>query len=319
MHADPKAYLDALTGHPEGSTQTWRARYAPLIAEVTAPRKTPLEPDLQVSLIVVAWRATDGVQRALEHIGAQDHIARSRMQVILVDNSGDAGLGALRQAIHDHVDVHVRMHVNTGASPARNTGACHADAPVLAFIDDDGLIASDYVATGLAHFAKEPDLLGLRGRIIALTHPYFTTLAGHYDRGTQPLEDCLITEGCMMVRRESFMQVGGFGDKLFGHEGIELTYRLKRAYPEGRVCYVPDVVMKHDYFDSWQKFFDKNTRYLTIDAATHTRTVDLQAFMDAYFATRFPRSPMPPDQRAAWLGLKLLKALLRYGVVARSS
>ncbi len=319
MNVEVKAYLDTLTGHPEGDEAAWRARYAPLIENTAELDALPPDKKLAISVVVVAWRATDGVQRALECIGDQVGIEPHQMEVILVDNSGPSGLDALAAEISAHVDVHIRMKGNMGLSPARNTGMSYARAPIVCFLDDDGLIAPDYVQKGLAYFERDANIMAIRSRIKALNHPYFTTLAGHYDRGSEPIDDCLVTEGSMMIRRAAYMEVGGFADQLYGHEGIELTYQLKQRDPGARVLYVPDVVMRHDYIHTWQKFLDKNTRYITLDAATHTRTPELQAFMDEFFATRFPRSPMPTDEYIAWLGLKLLKMLLRYGVMARSS
>lgn len=310
---DPARYLATLTGHPPAGQDVlaWRARYAPLIAEVSTPRgATTASP--AVSVILVAWRARDGLRECLEHLVAQRGVRRDAIEVILVNN-GEPELETFDALIDAHVDRLVEMKLNVGASPARNIGAAHASAPLLCFLDDDGLIAPDYMARGLAHFARDPQLTALRTRIVAKDHPYFTTLAKHYDRGPNPVEDCLITEGSFMVRAASFFLAGGFDDALFGHEGIELTYELKRRDPQARVRYVPDMVMRHDYIHTWEKFFQKNARYATITSGDRApvRSPELQRFMDAFFARRYPRGALSVDEKIALILLKILRYLIK--------
>ena len=307
MDAETESYLRALRGHPEGDVTRWRQRYAPLIAERRALRvvKTP-----RVCVVIVAWRADPALCEALACVARQRGVARREVQLVLVDNAGPGGLDALRACIAEQVDLHLVMRGNTGPSLARNAGAAYATAPLLCFLDDDGLIKPDYLTRALDYFDGDDRLIALRARIKAHKHPYFTTLAGHYDRGPEPLEDGLITEGSMVIRREAYLQVGGFNDELYGHEGIDLTYRLTQRYPRSKILYAPDVVMRHDYLHSWGKFIAKHTRHATLDAPDHKREPDLQRFMDAFFARSFPRAKLPPDERLARAILRLIRRLL---------
>ncbi len=318
MQPEVSTYLNSLTGHPQGDTASWKARYEPLIDHIDDRFAQQFEDEQfiapKISVVVVAWRATDGVEKALWHIGQQRGIERHEMEVILVDNSDvPDGLASLQTSIDHYVDVHIKMKGNMGLSPARNTGMAYARGELVCFLDDDGLIEFDYISVGLGYF-DDPNVCAIRSRITYVNHPYFTTLAGHYDRGPMPLEDCLVTEGSMMIRRADYMAVGGFADQLYGHEGIELTFQLKQHSPSSKVLYVPDMVMHHDYIHTWQKFIEKNTRYIKLDAATDKRTPELQTFMDEFFARRFPRSPLPPDQYIARHLLRLLKYVLQWSV-----
>lgn len=121
-----------------------------------------------------------------------------------------------------------------------------------------------------------------------------------------------------MVRREVYMRVGGFNDAMFGHEGIELTYRIKRDDPALKVVYIPDAVMHHDYMNSWGKFVRKNTMYANLDAPTVPRSPELQRFMDAYFARRFTTSPQPLKVQLGKVALKLGRGALRLATRLRA-
>lgn len=311
MQPEVSKYLDTLRGHPaRGEVDAWRARYAPLIERVTqgqyerAPRHA-----VMVSVVVVVYRFHAGVERALERVVEERGESSHEVELIVVDNTdGDASAAKVFQRLSD---LHVEMKGNVGASPARNVGAMHARGELLCFLDDDGVIEPGYMDRGVAHFNENEALAGLRTRIKADAHPYFTTLATHYDRGDVAIADCLITEGSMMVRRELFIEAGGFHDELFGHEGIELTFRLFEICQGCEVKYVPDMVMRHDYMDSWEKFFRKCMRYERADRRVPKRSEALQAFMDEFFSRRFPRASLSPDLYVARHVLRGMRFVLQ--------
>lgn len=296
MHPEVSKYLDTLRGHPPArDLEAWRVRYAPLIERIIV--KEGERRDVVVSVVVVVYRFHAGVERALERIVAERDGSRHEVELIVVNNTAQDERATT--VFSRLADVHVVMRGNVGASPGRNVGAMQARGELLCFLDDDGVIEPGYIERGVAHFRADSNLAGLRTRIVADQHPYFTTLATHYDRGEQTIADYLITEGSMMVRRELFLGAGGFHDELFGHEGIELTFRIFAQREGWEVRYVPDMVMRHDYMDSWQKFVRKCMRYERADQGVPTRSEELEAFMSAFFSRRFPRARLSPDRYVA--------------------
>jgi glycosyltransferase involved in cell wall biosynthesis len=296
------------SSYPKGSENDWRQRYAPLVEERIRHRERP---NPKVSVVVVAWRSAEFIVECLDHIRDQNGLDDGDIEIILVDNGG---LEAARDQFASRVDLEIRMVGNVRLCRARNTGVAWAGAPLLPNIDDDGLIEPDYFKNALYYF-NNPDVVAIRSRIVAKDHPYFTTLASHYDRGGWPVEDCLVTEGSSLVRREPYVAVGGFAESLSGHEGIDLTYRLNKHQPTASVLYVPDAVMRHDYFDSWQKFTRKSLYYAGIDDSTADRSPQLARFMDAYFNRDFTRSRRPFDQVAVGAALSIVRGAL--GVIGR--
>jgi glycosyltransferase involved in cell wall biosynthesis len=303
--------IDGLDGYPGGDAAQWRARYAPFVARQTVHR-TVESPKL--SVVVVAWNSTASLLSCLDALRAQKDIEAADLELILIDNGG---LESLRAELGERIDVEIETTRNLGPGPARNLGIAVARAEIVAFVDDDGLVAPDFASRILRHF-DDPTVVGVRGKVVWKDHRYFTTLASHYDRGAAALEDCLITEGNAAVRRDALIEVGGFAERLFGHEGIELTFRLKRAYPKGSVLYVPDVVLRHDYIDSWSKFYRKNFRYANVDDEVAGTDAGLKRFMDDYFGTRFPGPERSLDEHLALAALKGARTVLRTGARLRS-
>lgn len=299
--------LRELRGCPSGDAAAWLARYRPLVAEELVHRNLVAP---RVSAIVVAWRSADRVVGCLEHLRAQQGLSRDELEVILLDNGG---LEAARPAFPELVDVELRMARNVGLCPARNLGAALAKAPVISFIDDDGLVAPDYFRNALRHLI-DPSIVALRSRIRFKEHRYFTALATHYDRGEQVLDDCLVTEGSSVLKRDTYFAIGGFGDKLSPYEGLDFSFRLRAEHPELRIVYAPDVVMRHDYCDSWRKLFRKSLSYTSSMQLAEDGGPEVAQFLRDYGARRYPRPRYRLDERIARALLGAFKDGLRvYG------
>ncbi|HEV8245562.1 MAG TPA: glycosyltransferase [Polyangiaceae bacterium] len=301
--------LRELRGCPSGDAPAWKARYQPLVAETLAHR--PLEKP-RVSVVVVAYNSHDRVVGCLDHLRAQVGLEAHEIEIILLDNGG---LDPARSAFPGRVNLELRMTHNVGLCPARNLGAALAGAPLISFIDDDGLVKSDYFTRALRYF-ETPEIVALRSRIVWKEHRYFTSLATHYDRGQDPVDDCLVTEGSSLLRRDVYLEVGGFADKLSPYEGLDFSYRLKREKPEARIVYAPDVVMRHDYCDSWQKLWRKSLHYTSSMRLAEDGGPEVREFLQSYSARRFPKPRWRFDERLARSTLGTLTSALRlYGNV----
>ncbi len=297
--------LRELRGCPSGDTEAWKARYLPLVAETLA-HAAPARP--KVSAVIVAYNTAARIVGCLDKLRAQRGLARDEVEVILLDNGG---LEAARGAFPARVDLELRMAHNVGLCPARNLGAALAKAPIVSFIDDDGLVAPDYFQNALRYF-DSPEIVALRSRIVWKEHRYFTSLATHYDRGERMLDDCLVTEGSSVLRRDVYMEVGGFADKLSPYEGLDFSFRLKNAKPAARIVYAPDVVMRHDFVDSWAKFLRKSLHYTSSMRLAEEGGPEVARFLDEYAKKRYPTAKWRFDERVARTTLGMVMSTLRF-------
>lgn len=303
--------FDDFRAYPSGDAQAWLEHYEVLIDEVR--RYKPLSSP-KISVVVLGWRQQEPLLLALDHIRQQRGFGPQDCEIILVDNGG---LQAIYPQLQTRLNTHVIMRGNVGPSVGRNIGFALASTPVVFSVDDDGLIAPDYCERALRYF-EDPRVVAIRARITHRAHPYFTTLASHYDRGPRPVGDCLITEGAMALRRDAFISAGGFAEQLYGHEGIDLSFRLKRQDPTAKIIYAPDVVMAHDYMHDWSKFIRKNLTYRGINQSVAARDEELAVFMKDYFAQRFDHRKRGVDEEAARLTLMGLRAALRFAAKQRA-
>lgn len=210
----------------------------------------------ELAIIIVTYRRESALRRLLASVAAQG-LMRERYEVCVVDNGGELTPKTFNEHGVDHWECPTR---NLGASAGRNCGVNATSAPLLLFLDDDGVVAGDTLKAALEAFDASPELLAARGRVLPLGHPGYSMIARHYDRGLEQCDDWLVIEGVTAIRRDAYEAVGGYRAGLFGHEGLELSLRLTERFPDGELRYLPSMVLHHDYAGSFSELWGKAKR-----------------------------------------------------------
>lgn len=204
-----------------------------------------------VSVVVVTFNAARELHDCLTALSRQ---TSDDLECIVVDNAS-SDIGSL-----EGFDIqYLRLDHNYGLSYGRNYGVARAKGDVVLFLDDDSVARRDLVDVVAKTFREDQSVVGIRGRVVP-RHPerIFNALAHHYDLGGKSVAFPLVTECNCAVRRQDLLDIGGFETKLFGHEGLELSYRLRER---GRLIYVPDAVVYHDFGDNLRHFLRKEYRH----------------------------------------------------------
>ncbi len=293
----------------------WRVALA---SDVIGYEQIRATPNPTWTCIIIAYRSKEFLLEALDVGRACTLPAGVTVQWLVVDCGG---LAPLLPQIRARADAILTLTPDIGLNPARNAALAYADGQFVAILDDDGLIANDWLVKAQRHFA-DPAVVALRGRIVFKNHRYFTTLASHYDRGDGVVDDTLAVEGNMAIRRGAYYASNGFGTRFYGGEGAWMTWRLHGALPGGKVIYAPDVIMRHDFYQSWQHFLRKCQSYSNILdqlAVQEAGAQEFQQFLHADWHKAYPKRRMRPDERAAWLTLNALKWLIQRQAAAAAT
>ncbi|MHC4951248.1 MAG: glycosyltransferase, partial [Planctomycetota bacterium] len=222
-------------------------RLNPVFAETRKPK--PL-----FSVIAVTHNRPEDVNLCIDSLRQQEF---NDYEVIIVDN-GDADKKAA--ALAGQVDVYVGCSINFNPSEARNIGAHFAKGEILVFLDDDALVGPDYLVSIQKAF-KQYEILGLRGKILPKNLHELSDRVTIYDLGDKPMSSLSTIEGNTAFRRDAYLAVGGMDALLFGHEGIDLSYRLMQlSGSRSSVIYWPEATIYHDYGNANQ-FAEKKDRY----------------------------------------------------------
>jgi GT2 family glycosyltransferase len=223
-----------------------------------------------VSVIVLNYNGEKIIGKCLDHLLAQSF---DDFEIVVVDNDSRDGsraiieqyLGCGRLSI-----VHSRR--NLGVAGGRNLGVMHAQGGIIAFIDNDGYAAPDWLAEAVKTMQSDrrigvvASLVFFAGRKIVLNGAGGTVnLQGYggdlcfdvpYEFAQLPRR-VLYAMGCgMVVRKDVLDSVGPLDDTLFNYyDDVELGIRTWKSGFE--VVVAPDAWVDHGFSYSDKIFGNK--------------------------------------------------------------
>ncbi|MFI6707186.1 glycosyltransferase family 2 protein [Nonomuraea sp. NPDC050478] len=196
--------------------------------------------DSKVTVVVVTRDRLRTLQRSLP---------RHRGPVILVDNGSTDGTAGFVRRHHPHVQV-VENGRNLGA-PARNVGVRLARTPYVAFADDDSWWAPGALERAAGLFDAHPRLAVLGARVLVGPEERLDPVSEEMRRSPLgvaadlPGPSVLGFLACgAMVRRDAFLEAGGFDEVVFFF-GEEERLALDLAARGWGLAYADDVVAHH--------------------------------------------------------------------------
>jgi GT2 family glycosyltransferase len=157
------------------------------------------------------------------------------------------GNGWAPEGLPDGVDT-IALADNLGVPEGRNIGAKASPGDVLLFLDDDiELVGLDLLARAAAQFAADDRLAVVQPRAVdpsdgSTARRHVPRLrAGDPERSG---DVAWFWEGASLVRRTAFEAVDGWpGEFFYGHEGIEVAWRLVDA--GYRIRYDAELVVRN--------------------------------------------------------------------------
>ncbi len=198
----------------------------------------------RVSVIVLNFNGANILAKCLDHLLAQRY---QDFEILVIDNhsADDSAAIAERYLGCGKLSV-VRAARNLGISGGRNLGLLYAQGRVIAFIDNDGYAAPDWLAEAIARLDSDPRIGAVAPVVFFQRNKAILNGAGGvmnyqgYGRDwcfdtpyefAQLRDRVLYPMGCgMVIRREIFERTGGFDPRLVRYfDDTELGIRVWRA------------------------------------------------------------------------------------------
>jgi GT2 family glycosyltransferase len=188
----------------------------------------------------------------------------TEFELILVDNASPDDTGELLDRWEDRATI-LRQRVNLNFGGGNNVAAQSARGDVLVFLNNDTEVPPGTIEA-LVDEASAPDVVAAGCRLLypdgSVQHagmafmndphlgvpvPFhlFRHEAGDLPSARGVLELDAVTAALMAMRRDLFLQLGGFDeDYVNGHEDVDLLFRA-RVRTGGRIVYRGDVAAVH--------------------------------------------------------------------------
>lgn len=260
------------------------SQYKDMIARFVENRtqKTP-----SLSIIIVTYNKGKDVLACLKSLESQ---STNDYEVIVVDNGETE---AYVDIITKLPLLYIQLKKNYGVTVGRNIGTLHSRSNLLFFGDDDCLIDQNCNNNYITLFKANQNIVAARGIIRFKSDSIYNYLQGHYDRGNKTSPFFLDIEGNCAIRKDALSSVGGWNENIWGHEGLELSYRLAEKYGRDSIVYYPDAIIYHDYSDSLLKLVKKDLRHHHIKMQLDQKYPQLRAFTRSYKITSTPNKSNP--------------------------
>ena len=217
---------------------------------------------LAVSVVIPTYNRSALLRDAVESVLAQDY--DQPFEIVIVDNNSPDDTARVARDLSEAHPGTVRYvaEPEQGNAHARNRGVRTARGPIIAFLDDDVVVARDWLSVITQALSARPELSFVGGRVLPdwrepppswLTPAHWSPLA-LLDYGPNELvidrrgPRGLLTAN-ISFRREVFDEVGWFSpelqrvtDRIGSMEDTEFLLRVCRGGKQGR--YLPQMVVR---------------------------------------------------------------------------
>lgn len=205
-----------------------------------------------ISVVIPTYNRIDTLVHAVAALLASD-MPPERFELLVCDsNSTDATAAYLAETCARHPNVRYLPGAYSGRAAARNAGIAAASGEIVLFNDSDILASPDLLARHLQRHRERAGIavVGLEVQVKNLDD-YARKRDHPQERGSlhppsrKRLSWLYFLTGNASVRRADLQRAGGFDESFtgYGHEDLELGYRLQKAGIE--IVYEPLAVNYH--------------------------------------------------------------------------
>ena len=239
--------------------------------------------EIKVSVIIPTYNRPEKLGRLLNSLIHQ--VVRNQLEkqieIIVID---DCSASSAQQEVNDflsHRDVSfIAYHVlaaNKGPAFARNLGIAKSRGKVIAFSDDDHVVAGNYLTALIIEHDQHPDVFVINGNLMRLRNDFYSKIwDSRYraffvkDGGSNFYEINGVSSGHLSIKRLLLERISPlFDGVLLSQEDFDLYIRLKEkgikvfksdcflAYHDYRKSFWQMVRQKAWYINGWNQLIQK--------------------------------------------------------------
>jgi GT2 family glycosyltransferase len=229
----------------------------------------------RVSLCVLNWNGREYLSTCLDSLLKLDY-PLDRLELILCDNGSVDGSVELVRDRYPRFKL-IELDRNYGFAEGNNRAAEAAGGEWVGFLNNDMIVDASWLKDLVAPLQDNPAIACLASRIVNWSGSKIDFIGGginfqghglqlDYARPSSPHDVArrilFACGGAMLVRRELFLEVGGFDPSYFAFfEDVDLGWRLNLLGHD--VWYNPAATARHRHHGTASRFTDYQLKLLT--------------------------------------------------------
>ena len=233
----------------------------------------------RVTVGILSWNRKDALRVALESVRRQTIFPAT--EVVVVDNCSADGTREMLRREYPWVRL-VERQTNSGLAEGRNILVRLARAPVVFWMDDDcELVEDNCLELLVEQIETHPDYAVVFARILegddGPPHAFPPKDVPRERFQMQPALPATFASGGTCVRREQFLDIGGYDGDFF-RMTVEHAYSYKVFNAESLICYYPKATIIHRPHS-----FGRNYRTISF-YSTRNKLLGIWRYMPAHVA-----------------------------------
>jgi len=220
--------------------------------------------ETNISVVVPVRNATKTVGKCLASLAAQD---REDFEVIIVDDGSTDGTADICDS---YPGVQVLRLKQGGPSRARNQGIAASRGTLVAFTDGDCVVDANWLTelekgfispevAGVGGDQKSPDDETATGRLVQEFLKVIGFMTDYIKTDTVVKEVCHNPSCNSMYRKSVLTEVGGFDERLWPGEDVDLDVRIRRR--KHKLVFTPEACVSHYRPATYRGFARMMERY----------------------------------------------------------
>ena len=212
-----------------------------------------------LSIIVPVYNGSDTIGSCIEHLENIDY-PEEKYEIIIVDNNSNDNTRDIIQKYN----VKYLFEEKKGQGAARNLGVAHAKGDIVGFIDADCLVEKNWVSEVEKSFKNRTTsaVIGLCDHTTKniTSEMYVQDYEKDWERRSISEDQVSAIAGAnFAMKKDIFLELGGFDEDFLVQEDIELGYRMTNN--GHTIMRNPNLKVKHLYSDDLDTLINKMCKY----------------------------------------------------------
>ncbi len=202
-----------------------------------------MENKYYVSVIIPALNEERNIGQCLESLTKLD-ISRDKFEVIVVDNGSVDNTCKIAEIFSDQLNLTILKIPKITISALRNRGTNYSQGNILAFLDADCTVCKDWIKNALKHFNNP--IISAVGASYCIPEDsswVAKTWSLILEKKRKVGFTSTLPAGNLFVRKENFLSINGFNEKLITNEDYDFCFRLIKK--GGKIYSDTDIIVIH--------------------------------------------------------------------------